>query len=100
MGDDPFSLSSIKIPARAWEWIFRLILLCIILWMRVNYVSVSDFLAYKELIEARRQTVIDRLDEIKNTLTRIDEKMKADGRRDAEVEDLKKRMRDLEMHKL
>lgn len=100
MNEEPgFSFSSFKMPAKAWEWIFRLVLLCIVLWMRSNFVSLTEFSTYKEVSEARRAAVIDRLDAIRDTLTRIDEKMKSDSRRDIDLDDLKKRVRELEMHK-
>lgn len=83
-------------PARAWEWIFRLLLVCLLLWARANFVPIAEFTAFKESAEARRLAVVERLDTIVLTLTRIDEKMKNDERQDKSLSDHESRLRALE----
>ena len=94
--DDKPLFSGLNFSAKAWEWIFRLLLICLLLWAKANFVPISEFTKYKEDSETRRLAVVDRLDTIVNTLTRIDEKMKNDERQDRTLTDHETRLRGLE----
>lgn len=80
----------------AMAWVFRLGLLVALLYANSTYVSKNDYAKDMEKADARREAVMRTLAEVSETLTRIDEKMKNDGRQDSRLEDHETRLRKLE----
>lgn len=79
-------------------WIFRLALICALLWGNANFVSKTQYREDQSTAEIRRENILKSLNDIGETLTRIDEKMKNDLRQDGKIDDHEKRIRELEMH--
>jgi hypothetical protein len=80
----------------AMAWVFRLLLLVALLYANSTYVSKSDYARDMEKSDARREAILQTLSTVSETLTRIDEKMKNDGRQDSRLEDHEIRIRKLE----
>ena len=80
----------------AWEWAFRAGMVAAYFWSTGHFLSIDRYEKDNEKQDAQRSIMLTQLGSIDSTLSRIDEHMKNDDRRDRQIESLDVRVRNLE----